>query len=238
MSALINPDNTSPENQLDLPETGTELVLANDTIAGAATIAKIGVDCSGSMGGVIDAANAGFKQAVTEMAGDEIACDSVVLSQYAFGGTAYKVAGPALPRDLRPKPLVAHGGTPGGAVVRMMLDDTAREQRAFAYEGTRVKVPWIFLVTDGGFTDDWQAAAKRARSLATAGKLNLLVAYLGSADIGQMTQMCADDQPPLPLDQLKFADFFKWVTASLINASRTGAGQAPAVPATTTWVAR
>lgn len=235
LPALINTETKLAES----PAPSTDLVLANATISGAATIAKIAIDCSDSMSGVIAQANAGLDQAVTEMANDEIACDRVVLSQYAFGGTAYKVAGPALPRDLKTKHLSAGGGTPGGEVLSLMLADLIREQQGFAYEGTRVKIPWFILTTDGAFNDaDWQTPAKRVRDLAVAGKLNMLVAYHGAADVAQLTLMCAPDQPPMPLDQTKFADFFKWVTVSLIDASGTNPDQAPPTPPMNTWVAR
>jgi uncharacterized protein YegL len=212
-------------------------LVSSTLVSGAVTQAVILADRSDSTSPFIEQVNKGLGQTRGELAADEIAADSVDVTVISYGGDVRIDAGPVIARNLPELHLTAGGNTPAGEAVHRALDLIETEQHRYAHEGTRVKVPWMFGYTDGCFTDEWRSAASRVRDLAARGKLNFFMAYFGNADVAQLSELCPPDQPPLPLDQTKFANYFAWFSASLIGASRNQGGPGP-TPPTTTWVAR
>jgi len=171
------------------------------------------IDCSLSVAPFIDDINRGLRQIGDELKADEIAADCVEFTVTSFASDVRVEAGPVMARDFEPPTLSTRGtSTAGGEAVHKSIDLTVAGQKRYAYEGTRVKVPWVLGLTDGCFTDEWRSAAMRVRALAARGKLNFFMAYLGNADVAQLSELCPPDQPPLPLDQTKFSDYFKWVS--------------------------
>lgn len=214
-----------------------ELIEDVEVLSGPAVIADAVLDRSSSMTHVIEKVNRGMEALVNDLRADETAVDSVVLSQTSFGGDVRTDVARTSARGFSPAPLTAGGNTPMGEAIRSVLDSQDVSLQRYSYEGTRVKVPWIVMLTDGEGTDEWRSAAARTRELAGAGKLNFLCVYLGQANVANLREFCAPEQPPLALDETKFSDFFSWLSMSLINSSRNQAG-APQTPPVTTWVAR
>jgi uncharacterized protein YegL len=211
-------------------------LVTGTVVSGAITQAVILPDRSDSIKPFINQANEGLAKLAGELKADEIATDAVELTIVSYGGDVRIDAGPVMARDVPPVTLLPGGNTPGGEAVHRALDVILAGEQRYAYEGVRVKVPWLLGWTDGCFTDEWRSAAVRVRELAARGKLNFFMAYLGNANVAQLSELCPPDQPPLPLDQAKFSDYFKWVSTSLIGASHNQAGPPPTPP--TTWVAR
>ena len=206
--------------------------------SGPITQVSVGLDRSWSIRHHIGEINRGMRQLVDELSADEYALDGVDLSQYSFGGDVRRDAGPALVRDFQAVTLSAGNGTPLGEAVHTMLDDQEASKERYRYNGTRLKVPSIFGLTDGNPTDEWRTAAQRVRELAAKGELNFFLAYLGDASVETLREICPPDQPPLPLDQTKFKEFFRWMSMSVGAMSRNPAGGAPGLPPVQTWIAR
>ncbi len=99
-----------------------------------------------------------------------------------------------------------------------MVEERKREYRA---NGISYYRPWIFLITDGAPTDEWQAAAnkvfqgKKIRSLPS-----LPSAF--RADMKTLAQISV--RQPLPLQGLQFRELFSWLSSSLRSVSRSTPG--------------
>ncbi len=99
-----------------------------------------------------------------------------------------------------------------------MVEERKREYRA---NGISYYRPWIFLITDGAPTDEWQAAAnkvfqgKKIRSLPSFHRCS-------GADMKTLAQISVCQ--PLPLQGLQFRELFSWLSSSLRSVSRSTPG--------------
>ncbi len=60
-----------------------------------------------------------------------------------------------------PPILFARGDTPMGAAITKATDMVEERKREYRANGISYYRPWIFLITDGAPTDEWQAAANK-----------------------------------------------------------------------------
>lgn len=84
--------------------------------------------------------------------------------------------------------------------------------------------PWVFLITDGGPTDEgreiWHEGVRRLRESRSNGVQFFAVAVEG-ANMEKLKQLCdetrpADEEarPPLKLQGVRFRELFQWITRS------------------------
>lgn len=180
------------------------------------------LDTSGSMRGKpIDELNAGVRQLKDELMADEMAQKRVEIAVIGFGPVA-TLSDFQTPDVFEPPALVAGGDTPIGAAIETGLALLDQRKQAYKANGVSYYRPWIFLITDGGPTDAWHAAAEKVKAGEAANHFSFFAVGVEGARIDVLGQIATRE--PLKLQELRFRDLFKWLSNSLSAVSKSQMG--------------
>jgi uncharacterized protein YegL len=190
------------------------------------------LDTSGSMAGkAIDQLNAGLQAFRDSLQQDKLASLRVEIAMITFGSHANLVQDFLTADQFNPTPLTAGGSTPMGAAINLALDKLEERKRLYKQTGTPYFRPWIFLITDGEPTDEWQTAAKRVQENESRKGLAFFSVGVEQADMSRLAQISPRERPPKPLIGLEFQSLFLWLSRSLTNVSHSKVGdQIPLEP--------
>lgn len=198
------------------------------------------LDCSGSMSGEpIDQLNQGLRLLEQELKSDAIASKRVRLLLVKFGGNDLaEIAGDWTDAmDFTALTLEANGTTPTGQAVDLALTKIEEEKQGFKSAGVAYTRPWLFLMSDGQPTDDWQGAADRCRQAEQANKVAVFPIAVGSGAkpdlLGQFSSKGA--AAVKRLDGLKFQELFLWLSASMKVVSQSRPGGQAQLPSADSW---
>lgn len=97
--------------------------------------------------------------------------------------------------------------------------------------------PWIVLMTDGepDAGQDINALASKIKSDTSAKKYVFLPIGVDGANMEVLTQL-QGDIPAMKLQDAKFGEFFKWLSASMSSITSTGNGGTIDLPDPTGWM--
>ncbi len=185
------------------------------------------LDVSSSMGGArIDELNRGIKQFAVELGNDALASKRVEVGIVTFGREVAIHSDFVSARDFRPQELRTSGLTPMGQAILTGLDMLEERKAAYRKNGVTFYRPWVFLITDGGPTDEnkpqWPDAVYRIRQGERDKKFALFCVGVEGADFGRLREVSVRD--PLQLRGLKFHELFVWLSSSLASVSRSNPG--------------
>ena len=176
------------------------------------------LDVSGSMSGrPINELNAGLVTFRDELLADPLALKRVELGIVTFG----------------PVHVFAQGDTPMGAAITKALDMVEERKREYRANGISYYRPWIFLITDGAPTDEWQAAANKVFRGEEDKRFAFFSIGVQGADMKTLAQISV--RQPLPLQGLQFRELFSWLSSSLRSVSRSTPGTEVVLEAPKGW---
>jgi uncharacterized protein YegL len=180
------------------------------------------LDVSGSMHGPpIAELNAGLCAFREELGADALATKRVEVALVTFGPTRVELPFTNASEFHAPT-LAAQGDTPMGAAILQAIELVRGRKQEYRANGISYYRPWIFLITDGSPTDDWQAAAAAVRE-GEAGKAFAFFAIgVRGADMDVLRRISVRE--PLSLEALKFRQLFSWLSSSLRSVSRSTPG--------------
>jgi uncharacterized protein YegL len=138
-------------------------------------------------------------------------------------GTAVRVLSDFQTPDVfNPPSLSAGGDTPIGAAIEAGL--ALLDQRKQAYRSNSISFyrPWVFLITDGGPTDYWQAAADKVKQGEAGNRFSFFAVGVEGARMDVLALITTRE--PLKLQELRFRDLFKWLSNSLSSVSQSKLG--------------
>lgn len=181
------------------------------------------LDTSGSMQGrPIQELNEGLHAFRQELLADSLAAKRVEVAMVTFGPVNV-VQDFVSPELLNLLELPAGGDTPLGSAVTTGLELLKQRKDVLRSNGIKLFRPWIFLITDGAPTDSWQHLPQLIDDAEERGSFAFFAVGVTGADMQTLHQI-TKRREPLPLQGLKFKEFFMWLSASLKNVSRSQPG--------------
>lgn len=169
----------------------------------------------------IDELNAGLVAFRQELLADALAVKRLELALVTFGPVRL-LSDFQAPDLFRPPRLQAEGDTPLGAAVERAIEMVNQRKAAYRQNGISYYRPWIFLITDGEPTDNWQRAAELVRAGEQSKAFAFFAIGVEGAKFEVLQQLSV--RQPLRLNGLQFREMFAWLSASLSLVSRSSPG--------------
>lgn len=191
------------------------------------------LDVSGSMQGrPLDQLNQGLITFKQELMADVLAAKRVEVSIISFGPVKKEVSFCQV-SSFNPPLLKAQGATPLGEAVFKGVELLKARKEEYRQNGIAFYRPWIFLITDGVPTDNWQVAADIIRQGEQDKAFTFFAVGVDGADMKILQQLSVRE--PLKLQGLKFRELFQWLSNSMRSVSTSMVGDAIKLTAPTGW---
>ena len=191
------------------------------------------IDTSGSMGGApISALNAGLQTFKDELASDSLAMKRVEVSVITFGPVNV-VSGFETAQNFYPPNLTASGDTPMGSAIKQALEMVKQRKEEYKANAISFYRPWIFLITDGGPTDEWESAAAMIREGESSKSFAFFAVAVQNANMEVLSKISVRE--PIKLQGLKFTQLFQWLSNSMKSVSQSVPGTSVAIAPPTGW---
>lgn len=203
------------------------------------------LDTSGSMNGTpIEELNNALQTFARELKSDPLASLRVEVAVVTFGGEvrAANVTGEGhldtmdaarafiTVDQFVPPTLHARGGTLMGEATRRALDLLRQRKEIYKQNSADYFRPWVFLITDGKPTDQWQSSAEQVRLEESRKGLLFFGIGVEGADLKALAQFCPPNRPPLKLKGLAFSELFQWLSKSLSAVAHSKLGEQVPLP--------
>lgn len=189
------------------------------------------VDTSRSMTGApLQELQRGLEVFKAEVQKDAQASLSVEVAIITFGRSVSLAQDFTTVDDFTPPLLQADGLTPMAEAIEKALDLLDQRKTTYRENGVQYYRPWIFLITDGAPTDQWQQAAERLHQGEHDSKLLFFAVGVEGADFETLKQIAPPQRPPVLLNGLDFRSLFVWLSSSMRRVSQNKVGDVIALP--------
>lgn len=187
------------------------------------------LDVSGSMSGKpIDELNAGLVVYKDETCADNLASKRVEVALVTFGGMVQTVCDFTTIDNFQPPQLTASGDTPMGAAIHQAIEMLANRKSQYKANAIAYYRPWIFMITDGGPTDDWKTAADHVKTGEASKAFSFFAVGVEGANFDRLKQISV--KTPIHLKGLRFRELFSWLSTSQKTVSHSKPEDAVPLP--------
>ena len=177
------------------------------------------LDVSGSMHGEpIAAVRDGMQKAVSALRSDPYALETAYLSVIVFDEKARQLVPLTELMNFQPPNIEAGSTTSLGDALKVTKECIEREVKKTTSEEKGDWKPFIFIMTDGQPTDDWQKGLDEFRKIKTG--MVIACAAGPQADTTILKQITEVVVTLDTADQNTIGAFFKWVSASISTSSK------------------
>lgn len=192
------------------------------------------LDTSGSMNGTpIAELNAGLATFRDELSTDTLAMKRVEVAVVSFGPAVNIENIFHTAPNFFPPNLSADGETPMGAAIKQGLELIRQRKDEYRANGISFYRPWVFLITDGAPTDEWQSAASMVREGESSKAFAFFAVGVKNANMDVLKQISVRE--PLQLEGLKFRELFQWLSNSMKAVSQSVPGTAVPIAPPSGW---
>jgi uncharacterized protein YegL len=165
--------------------------------------------------------NRGLNAFRDELASDSLAAKRVEVAIITFGPV--QVLNDFQTADVfQPGTLKASGETPMGAAIEQAISLLDQRKNVYRTNGVSYYRPWIFLITDGGPTDAWKAAAEKINAGEAAKNFSFFAVGVEGAKMDILAQISVRE--PIQLKHLRFTELFIWLSNSMKAVSHSSVG--------------
>lgn len=131
--------------------------------------------------------------------------------------------------------LEASGSRKMGKAINLVLDEYDKLIASYQSNNILFHKPWIFLVIGGVPTDAWHESAKLVQKAVDIQKFNFFVVGVQTENQAVLRQIATDNVPPLMLNNLKFDEFFDWLSKNISTIVTSKQGSTVNLSPITTW---
>lgn len=186
------------------------------------------LDTSASMqGDSINELNRGLQIFRNELYNDSLAMKRVEVAVVTFGPVRVMHQFTTVDEFQVPT-LEASGNTPLGNAVERGLGLLKERKNVLRTNGIKLFRPWIFLMSDGEPTDNWQHIPNVIRNGEENKSFSFFALGVHNANFEILRQISVRE--PMKLSGIRFREFFLWLSASLKNVSRSTPGDSVSIP--------
>lgn len=206
------------------------------------------VDVSGSMSGSpINELNKGLQEFHTEITKDSMTANRLEIAVVEFSDYVDTIVQPALVDSFSMPNLTVKGTTKMVDGVREAIGLVESRKDWYKQTGQPYLRPWIILITDGAPDGDQDVGglASEIENGTKNKKYVFLPIGVQGADMNVLNQIAGYNQDSnknwkqmqaMKLQGLKFADFFKWVSASMSIVAGSKDGDKVNLPDPSDWM--
>ena len=185
------------------------------------------LDVSGSMSGnPIQQLNNGLKDFYSEISQDSNTANKLEISIITFESKVQIIQEPALVHNFRMPVLNTGGSTKLVDGVRAGIQKVNDRKTWYKNTAQPYYRPWIIMITDGAPDSDQNVAAltQEINDGVNQKKFHFFAIGTDTADMIMLQKISSPAMPAAKLQGLKFANFFKWLSASMTAITSSAEG--------------
>lgn len=188
------------------------------------------LDCSGSMAGEnIRALNNGIKELKRQLENDDIASKRVEIAVVRFASSVDVINDFSTVDDFNPVELEAGGTTMMTEAIEIATNMIEERKNDYKQNSISYYRPWIFLITDGGPTNEEGylledrdprliKAIKILHNGVNSKQFTFYAVGVDNADMDTLAKL-SPVSVPLKLKENKWNEMFTWLSSSLVSLS-------------------
>jgi uncharacterized protein YegL len=176
------------------------------------------LDCSSSMQGApIKELNNGLKIFKDQLISDNLAAKRVEVTVIKFSSDIELINEFEVAEEFEPQELTAEGLTSMGKAIEEAIQLLSARKEIYKRNGISYYRPWIFMITDGCPTDNWERAAEKVKRGESNKEFAFFAVGINNADMNRLSQIAV--RKPLKLKGLDFRELFQWLSNSMHSVS-------------------
>lgn len=175
----------------------------------------------------LDLLNEGLQNFYNEVSTDDTTSQRLELCIITFNDYVQVVQEPALPENVTIPELKGEGDTALADAVNEAIDKVEARKNWYKATGQPYYRPWIILMTDGvpNKGQDINSLAQRIKNDTDAKKYAFLPVGVEGADMDVLQRIAGNGMNATKLKGMRFAQFFRWLSASMGTVTKAEEGQ-------------